>query len=614
MVKTAVILAAGLGSRIRERTGEHPKGFLQIEDKPMIEFSIENLIDAGITTILIGTGFRKEEYESLSLKYSQIKCVFNPLYDSSGSLFTLYQLKDDIKDDFLLLESDLVYEKKAIKTLLDNKFPDVILASKLTHNGDEVFIESNDKRHLVNMSKERGNLNRIDAELVGITKLSYPTFQKMCAAVTPFFQTNQDMDYEEGLVEVSKTNRIYVHKLNDLVWCEVDDEHHWTRALSIVYPMIKAREHATTAVKRKVLLNPGPATTTDTVKYAQVVPDICPREQEFGAIMEYISTELTKFVASPIDYTTVLFNGSGTAAMESILSSVVNQEVILIVNNGAYGKRMCQIAEIYGLNYLEYKSAVDEAFELKHLEAYIRATSKNISYLAIVHCETTTGLLNNIEAIGDLCRRRQIIMLVDAMSSFASIPIDMKQMNISYLAASSNKNLQGTAGVSFVVANKAHLEKTKKIKPRNLYLNLYQQYQSFKETKQMRFTPPVQTLYALKQAILETKWEGIRNRYDRYTKSWETLIAGITRLKLRHLIQRNAHSKIITSIIEPNSPNYHFKEMHDFFYENGFTIYPGKLDRQNTFRISNMGDITYIDIERFIDLLERYLKGIEGSA
>jgi 2-aminoethylphosphonate-pyruvate transaminase len=186
-------------------------------------------------------------------------------------------------------------------------------------------------------------------------------------------------------------------------------------------------------------------------------------------------------------------------------------------------------------------------------------------------------------------------------------------MNISYLAASSNKNLQGMAGVSFVMANIALLEKTKRIKPRNLYLNLYEQYRGFTVNRQMRFTPPVQTLYALKQAIIETKWEGIPSRYERYSRSWQTLISGINRLGLKHLVPVSSHSKIITSIIEPEHDRYHFLDMHNYFYEKGFTIYPGKLDQQNTFRVANIGEITYKDMERFIDLLEVYLNGIKGG-
>ncbi|MFC3885407.1 2-aminoethylphosphonate aminotransferase [Bacillus songklensis] len=613
MIKTAVILAAGMGSRIREWTGNRPKGFLMIDEKPIIENSISKLLEMGISKIFIGTGYMREAYEKLAFKYPQIQCIYNPKYETTGSMLTLYQLKDYIKEDFLLLESDLIYEKVALQTLIENKRSDVILASKLTHTGDEVYIETDENHYLVNMSKKQEDLNSIYAELVGLTKLSYPTFQKMCTYVKKVFQTRGNIDYEDGLVGISKEVALYVHKLSDLVWCEVDDENHWTRAVNIISPIIKARESIQTSVKRNILLNPGPATTTDTVKYAQVIPDICPREKEFGQIMEFISTELTKFVANPEEYTTVLFGGSGTAAVESVLSSVIGQDAVVIVNNGAYGKRMCKIAEIYGLNYLEYESPVDNVIDLNHLELFVQNAPQKVSYLALVHCETTTGLLNNIEAVGELCRKNNILMIVDAMSSFAGIPIDMKKMNICYLAASSNKNLQGMAGVSFVVARKDHLEKTRQIKPRNLYLHLYDQYHNFKMTKQMRFTPPVQTLYALKQAIIETQWEGIQNRYARYSKSWDTLIEGITRLGLTHLVPKKHHSKIITSIIEPSYQNYEFNKMHDFFYREGFTIYPGKVDMLGTFRVANIGDITYKDMEVFILLLEQYLEGSKGG-
>jgi 2-aminoethylphosphonate aminotransferase len=363
-------------------------------------------------------------------------------------------------------------------------------------------------------------------------------------------------------------------------------------------------------VKRNILLNPGPATTTDSVKYAQVVPDICPRETEFGDLMEYVSTELTRLVAETEHYTTVLFGGSGTAAVESILSSVVDDEVVVIINNGAYGKRMCEIAEAYDLNFLEFNSPADDGIDLIALEKLIQNSSRKISHLAVVHHETTTGLLNDIESIGAICRKHHIDMIVDAMSSFAAIPIQMDKMNISFMAASSNKNLQGMAGVAFVIANKSKLESIQHKKPRNYYLNLYAQYKFFSKTRQMRFTPPVQTLYALKQAINELKQEGIKGRYERYTRSWETLIAGITRLGLNYIVPEKHHSKILTSILEPDCNGYDFNEMHDYFYSQGFTIYPGKLEESNTFRIANIGDITYKDIQDFLKLLENYLKAI----
>ncbi|MDZ5034339.1 aminotransferase class V-fold PLP-dependent enzyme, partial [Clostridium perfringens] len=153
-------------------------------------------------------------------------------------------------------------------------------------------------------------------------------------------------------------------------------------------------------IKRNILLNPGPATTTDTVKLAQVVPDICPRESEFGDVMEFVSKELTLFVGPLEEYTTVLFGGSGTAAVEAMISSVVGDGTILIVNNGAYGQRMCEIAESYGISFIEFKSSPINSIDLEKLEFVVKDSKNKITHLAVVHHETTTGLLNDIKSIG----------------------------------------------------------------------------------------------------------------------------------------------------------------------------------------------------------------------
>jgi 2-aminoethylphosphonate aminotransferase len=364
-------------------------------------------------------------------------------------------------------------------------------------------------------------------------------------------------------------------------------------------------------VKRNILLNLGPATTSDSVKLAQVVPDICPREEEFATLLEYITNELTKTVADPSSYTTVQFGGSGTSAVEAVISSVVPPDSsILIINNGSYGRRMCEITKVYALPLLEFNSPVNKQIDVSDLEQCLQGSPSNVSHLALVHHETSTGLLNDIQPIGDLCKKYNIDLIVDAMSSFAAIPISMKKMNISYLISSSNKNLQGMPGVSFVVAPITKLKELKSISPKNYYLNLYEQYHYFSQTSQFRFTPPVQTLYALKQAIIELKEEGIHERYTRYAKSWRTLLQGIKRLGLSLLIDEKYHSKLLTAINEPDCDNYNFKEMHDFFYKEGYTVYPGKINTFNTFRVANIGDINYQDIHCFLDFLEKYLQQI----
>lgn len=600
MIKTAVILAAGLGSRLKDRTKLKPKGFLEVEGISLIQRSVDNLLACGIEKIYIGTGYLSEVYEEFAKDYPEIETIKSDKYETTSSMYTLYNMRDKLKDDFLLLESDLLYEIDALNHLIKDKSEDIILASGKTNSNDEVYIDADKNCNLVAMSKKKEELNFIYGELVGISKISQCRYKMMCEAFEN--QDNQKIDYEYIMVQTSKIKPFFVKMIENLTWCEIDDEEHLNRALTKILPKIKAKKMN---IKRNILLNPGPATTTDTVKLAQVVPDICPREKEFGDLMEYVSTELTSIVADTKDYTTILFGGSGTAVVESILTSVVpHDKSVLIVNNGAYGKRMCQIASRYKMNFVEFKSSPIEPIDLEKLENEINSNN-TISHLAVIHNETTTGLLNNLDDLGVIAKKYNLELIVDAMSSYAAIPIDMDIQNISYLAASSNKSIQGMAGVGFIIAKKSSLESLKEIAPRTFYLSLYEQYENFIKTHQMRFTPPVQTLYALKQAIIEAKEEGIENRYKRYSKTWKTLTNALKEIDLSYLVDDEYHSMIITSIHIPYGVD--FDAMHDYFYERGFTIYPGKVVEFDTFRVANIGQIDSQDLEKFIELLKEYL-------
>jgi 2-aminoethylphosphonate-pyruvate transaminase len=242
MIKTAVILAAGMGTRLKEKTQNRPKGFLIFDGKPLIEHSVTKLLAAGIEKIIIGTGHLAEIYNAFAAQYPQVECIINPHYENTGSMFTLYNLKELITDNFLLLESDLLYDKRGLQFLIDDPHPDVILASGLTHSNDEVYIEIDMKNYLVNMSKHKKELKNHHAELVGITKLSYTTFQQLCQFAAAEFKSNPKLDYEYALVGIAQQKKIQVKKIDDYVWCEIDDAGHLTRALNIIYPQIKERE------------------------------------------------------------------------------------------------------------------------------------------------------------------------------------------------------------------------------------------------------------------------------------------------------------------------------------------------------------------------------------
>ncbi len=360
-------------------------------------------------------------------------------------------------------------------------------------------------------------------------------------------------------------------------------------------------------IKRNILLNPGPATTTDTVKLSLVVPDICPREKEFTRIMDGIRKDLVKIVQGDDTYTTVLIAGSGTAVMDSVVNSVVPQDMkIAVIVNGSYGERFVQIAKSYRIAFVPIEFEWGEKIDLDRVEDVLK-NDRDISCIALVHHETTTGILNPINEIGRMAEKYNCIYIVDAISSFAGIPINIVTSRADFLLSTSNKCIQGMAGVAFAICKKSRLENIKNNRKRSFYLDLYSQYTSLEETGQTAFTPPVQVMYALKQAIEEYYREGGDMRYLRYSKNWRTLRDGLEKLGFRFLLPEEAESRLLITILEPESENFHFEHMHDYLFKKGFTIYPGKM-KERTFRLATFGEIFPCDILEFLRILQQYLK------
>jgi 2-aminoethylphosphonate-pyruvate transaminase len=362
-------------------------------------------------------------------------------------------------------------------------------------------------------------------------------------------------------------------------------------------------------VKRNILLNPGPATTTDSVKNAMVVPDICPRELEFGELTLSVRNDLIRAAYGEKNHTCVMLTSSGTGGVEACLTSVVpHDKKVLILNNGAYGERMQKICEAYGVGHIDYNQKWGLPLDLNEVEVILQKHQSEISHLAFIHHETTVGILNPLSEISKLSKKYKVETIVDAMSSFAGMMIDVEQDNIHYLVSSSNKCIQGMAGISFVIANLNSLIKTKDIKPRNFYFNLLENHLYLEKNKQFLFTPPVQTLYALRQAITEYFEEGPESRFARYSSMYEIMKNKIKELGFKFLVEEKYHAKLLTSIMDPESSAYSFNEMHDYLFERGFTIYPGKVGHVNTFRLSNIGEIYPSDIENFLKVFEEYLR------
>ena len=356
-------------------------------------------------------------------------------------------------------------------------------------------------------------------------------------------------------------------------------------------------------VERKILLTPGPATTSDSLKLSQVVPDICPRVKDFGNLMLQISQDLVKIAGGDESYACVLFGGSGTAGMESVVSSALKGKA-LIINNGAYGERFVQIAEAYSIPHKELFFYWREKVDLKRIEKEL-AQDKSISEIILVHHETTTGILNPIKQIGELSKKFNCSFIVDAISSFAGVPFNAKDCNIDFMISTSNKCLQGLPGVCFIICKKEALEKTKEYPRKSFYLNLYDQYAFFLKNNQTRFTPPVQTIYALDKAISEFLEEGAENRYRRYSENNKILTEGMQGLGFTKIETASEESGLLTTFYIPDHVD--FNEMHDSLYSKGFSIYPGKI-KENTFRLASIGALNQGDIKNFLEALKTTLE------
>jgi len=362
-------------------------------------------------------------------------------------------------------------------------------------------------------------------------------------------------------------------------------------------------------VKRNVLLNPGPATTTDTVKYAQVIPDICPREKEFGQMMLKMQDELVKIVHGDLKkYTSVLFCGSGTVNIDACISSLVpDGKKILIINNGAYSARGAEVCEYYNMDHINLKFSIEDVPDL----AVVEQTLKDNPDVAVVYCchhETGTGVLNPIRDIGALAHKYNATFIVDTTSTYAMIPIDIEKDNIDFLMASAQKGLMSMTGLSYVIGSRQKLEESKNYKTKSYYCNLYTQYKFLEEKGEMHFTPPVQTMYATEQAIKEYWIEGEQGKWARHQRVWEAIMKGVKKLGFQDLIPVEKQSKLVVSVRYPNDPNWDFTKIHDYCYERGFTIYPGKVSDIATFRLCSLGAIDGPDVDDFFVCLEEALK------
>lgn len=354
-----------------------------------------------------------------------------------------------------------------------------------------------------------------------------------------------------------------------------------------------------------LLLTPGPLSVTKSVK-AAMLRDWCTWDDDYKEIVQKIREKLTRLGTDRTDkYTSVLMQGSGTFSVESVIGTVVpDRGKLLVLPNGAYGDRIVQIARTAKINCIFNDSGELEPPDVEKLEMTLKA-DPSITHVAVVHSETTTGMLNPIEDIGKIVKKYEKIFIVDAMSSFGGIPMDMDALGCDFLISSANKCIQGVPGFGFIIANREILANCKG-QARSLSLDLYDQWNSMeKDQGKWRYTSPTHVVRAFYQALLELEEEGgIAKRAERYMANHRTLVDGMRTLGFRTLLPDAYQGHFITSFYSPESDKYNFNTFYNMLKKQGFVIYPGKVSKASAFRIGNIGDVYPADMERLLKAIE----------
>jgi len=359
--------------------------------------------------------------------------------------------------------------------------------------------------------------------------------------------------------------------------------------------------------KDKTLFTPGPLTTSQTVKQS-LLHDLGSRDDEFNKIVTDIRKRLLETGrVTDSGYEAIIMQGSGTFSMESVISSTIPPDgKLLVIINGAYGQRVAQIAEVHNIEVVPLIYPENSIPDLAEIEATLEA-DKAITSVAVIHCETTTGIMNPIKEIGAIVKRFGKDYFVDAMSSFGAVPFNLAKCEIDYMVSSANKCIEGIPGFGIILAKRETLLKTEGY-ARTYSLDLLAQLQRFDKDGQFRFTPPTHSLLAYHQALIELDMEGgVEGRAARYRANYKTLTAGMRKMGFKEYIATKDQGFIITSFSYPDHPNFDFKEFYQALNEREYVIYPGKVSEADCFRIGSIGRILPADMQALLAAIREVL-------
>lgn len=354
-------------------------------------------------------------------------------------------------------------------------------------------------------------------------------------------------------------------------------------------------------MSKHLLFTPGPVNVADNVRLAISQKDICHREVDFDLLLQSIESKLLKvFNVNPIDYRAVVITGSGTAANESMLSSAVGDNNILILTNGEFGERLVEISTIHNKNTFRLDFPWGEELDLVKVEAYLKCNK--IDVVAMVHHETSSGMLNPIDKVGDLANEHNLIFIVDGVSSAGAEEINMEKCHIDFFSSSSSKAIGSYAGLSFVLGKISAFENLKMLPAKTMYLNLYKFYYFIKNASQTPNTPAVHLFYALEQTLINILYAGVEQHYEQLKGRAKYLREGLLNLGLKFLINEKSMCSVLTTVHLPKHINVGL--LRQRLREKSIIIYEGKGCFTNkVFQVGNIGELSEGDMQFFLSSL-----------
>ena len=354
-----------------------------------------------------------------------------------------------------------------------------------------------------------------------------------------------------------------------------------------------------------LLLTPGPLSTSLSVKEV-MLRDWCTWDDDYNqGVVQVIRHKLVELASGAEGYTSVLMQGSGTFVVEALIGTAIPSEgKLLVLSNGAYGQRIARIAEVLDISHEVLDSGELDPPDPRRVDETL-AADPAITHVALVHGETSTGMLNPLAAVGELVRRRGRVFIVDAMSTFGGVPMDLDEIGIDFLVSSANKCIQGVPGFGFVLAKESALEECQG-RARSLALDVYDQWRVMEQgCGKWRFTSPTHTVRAFAQALIELDDEGgVEKRAERYRDNHRLLVEGMERLGFRCFLSESHRSPIITAFHDPEESTYDFNRFYADLKEKGFVIYQGKVTEADTFHIGTIGHVFPDDIRSLIAAIE----------